>query len=62
VASFFENKYEYHRTRVSAIEYVQARGYPEATLEELNANVMLTAHMNIPARLYGRTWLRAHFE
>ncbi|AGE56267.1 hypothetical protein PBCVNEJV1_345R [Paramecium bursaria Chlorella virus NE-JV-1] len=62
VASFFEGKYEYHKTRASAIEHVKARGYPDATLEELNAAVQLTADENIPAELYGRKWIRAHFE
>ncbi|AGE56478.1 hypothetical protein PBCVNEJV1_932L [Paramecium bursaria Chlorella virus NE-JV-1] len=62
VASFYDGKHEYHKTREAAIEYVKAREYPDATLEELNANILLTAHMNVPARLYGRTWIRAHFE
>ena len=62
VASFYEKKYEYHKTRIDAIEYVRERGHPEATLEELNAAIHLTAHMNIPAKLYDRTWIRAHFE
>ncbi|AGE56273.1 hypothetical protein PBCVNEJV1_369L [Paramecium bursaria Chlorella virus NE-JV-1] len=61
VASFYDGKHEYHATREAAIEHVKAHGYPEATLEELNANVLLTAHMNVPARLYGRMWIRAHF-
>ncbi|AGE58251.1 hypothetical protein PBCVNY2B_188R [Paramecium bursaria Chlorella virus NY2B] len=62
VASIYENKYEYHKNRIEAIKYVRERGYPEATLEELNACLHLTAHMNIPAKLYDRTWIRAHFE
>jgi hypothetical protein len=62
VASCFESKYEYHMTRAAAIKHVKDHGYPEATLEELNATILLMAHMNIPAKLYGRTWIRAHFE
>ena len=62
VASFYEKKYEYHKTRIDAIEYVKQHGHPEATLEELNAHIHLIAHMNIPAKLYDRMWIRAHFE
>ena len=63
VASAINGKYECsHKTRNNAIDYVQKRGHPEASLEELNAAIHLTAHMNIPAKLYGRTWIRAHFE
>lgn len=62
VASFYNKKYEYHATRINAIEYVRARGYPEATLDELNATILVMERYNKPANLYDRTWIRAHFE
>jgi hypothetical protein len=62
VASFVDGEFEKaHDTRAAAIESVKGE-YPDASLEELNAAVLLTAHMNVPARLYGRTWIRARFE
>ncbi|AGE53774.1 hypothetical protein PBCVIL3A_112R [Paramecium bursaria Chlorella virus IL3A] len=62
VASSFKGQYEYHRTRNDAIEYVRERGYPEATLDVLNDAIMLMEHENIPAKIYGRMWIRSHFE
>jgi hypothetical protein len=63
VASFVKEKYEKsHATRVAAIEFVKNNGYSEATLEELNTSIDLMIAENIPATLYGRTWIRAHFE
>lgn len=56
VASSFDGKYEYHKTRIDAIEYVKTHGYPDATLDELNM------YVNTPNEVYGRTWIRAHFE
>jgi hypothetical protein len=62
VASFVDGELEKaHVTRAAAIESVKSE-YPDASIEELDAAVLLTAHMNIPARLYGRTWIRARFE
>jgi hypothetical protein len=38
------------------------KDWPEDDREwEEHAAILLTAHMNVPARLYGRTWIRAHF-
>ncbi|AGE52383.1 hypothetical protein PBCVKS1B_018L [Paramecium bursaria Chlorella virus KS1B] len=62
VASMYNDEYEYHKTRNDAIEYVKCQGYPDATLEELNACVMFTSDTNILTKLYGRLWIRAHFE
>ncbi|AGE58681.1 HNH endonuclease [Paramecium bursaria Chlorella virus NYs1] len=56
VASSYNGEYEYHKTRIDAIEYVKSRGYPNATLEELNM------YVNTPNKVYDRTWIRAHFE
>jgi hypothetical protein len=63
VASALNGKFERsYKTRAAAIEFVKERGYPEALLEELNAKVEFMAVHNIPAELYGRKWIRAHFE
>ncbi|AGE54945.1 hypothetical protein FK949_gp045 [Paramecium bursaria Chlorella virus NYs1] len=54
-----KRRHEYecsHKTRINAVEYVRSRGYPEATLDELNS------YVNTPNKIYGRTWIRAHFE
>lgn len=56
VSSSFEGRYENHATRLAAVEYVKNQGYPEATLGELNK------YVNTPNKVYGRTWIRAHFE
>ncbi|ABT14532.1 hypothetical protein PBCVNY2B_152R [Paramecium bursaria Chlorella virus NY2B] len=56
VASIYNKEYEYHKTRNDAVEYVKNQGYPEATLDELNT------YVNTPNKVYGRTWIRAHFE
>lgn len=45
-----------HKTRINAIEYVKSQGYLNATLEELNI------YVNTPNEIYGRMWIRAHFE
>lgn len=56
VASSCNGEYEYHASRADAIDYVRNRGYLEAMLDELNT------HVNTPNKVYGRTWIRAHFE
>jgi hypothetical protein len=62
VASFVDGKYEKsHDTRAAAIEFIKTE-YPNATLEELNAAIELMMSANVPAKLYGRSWIRAHFE
>jgi hypothetical protein len=63
VASFVDRKYEKtHDTKVSAINYIRDNGYPNATIEELENVLRIMTDDNIPAVLYGRTWIRAHFE
>jgi hypothetical protein len=63
VASFINKKYEKsHNSRTDAIRYVQQNGYQNATVEELDAALKLTTFDNIPAVVYGRTWIHAHFE
>ena len=63
VASFVEKKHEkYHDTKKTAIDYIHDNGYPDATLEELESALKLMAIENVPATLYGRTWIPAHFE
>jgi hypothetical protein len=63
VASAVNKKYERsYKTREEAIDFVKNNGYPDATLGELNATIELTISNNVPAKLYGRTWIRAHFE
>ncbi|AGE54195.1 hypothetical protein PBCVMA1D_225L [Paramecium bursaria Chlorella virus MA1D] len=56
VASAIDGKYECsYKKRIDAIEHVKDE-YPEATLVELNK------YVNTPNEIYGRTWIRAHFE
>lgn len=63
VASFVDKKHEIssHTNKESAIEYVRHRGYPEASLAELNVELMFLRICDIPAVIYGRTWFPAHF-
>jgi len=62
VASFVDKKHEIsHTNKKSAIEYVRHRGYPEASLVELNVELMFLKICDIPAVIYGRTWFPAHF-
>lgn len=62
VASFIDKKHEIsHTNKESAIEYVRHRGYPDASLAELNIELMFLKICDIPAVIYGRTWFPAHF-
>ena len=62
VASFVGGEYEKsHESRVAAIDFAKGE-YRVATLEELDAAIELMMAEDVPAKLYGRTWIRAHFE
>jgi hypothetical protein len=62
VASFVDKKHEIsHTNKESAIEHVRLRGYPEASLVELNIELMFLKICDIPVVIYGRTWFPAHF-
>jgi hypothetical protein len=62
VASFVDGKFEKaHNTRAAATESVKGE-YPDATLEELNAAIELMTAGDVPAKLYGRSWIRSRFE
>ncbi|ABT14723.1 hypothetical protein NY2A_B324L [Paramecium bursaria Chlorella virus NY2A] len=56
VASAIKGKYERsYKTRIDAIDHVKDE-YPKATLDELNE------YVNTHNEIYGRSWIRAHFE
>ena len=62
VASFVDKKHEKsHDTKKSAIEYLRNNEYPNATLEELEIVLNTMKTENVPAVLYDRTWIPAHF-
>jgi hypothetical protein len=62
IASFIDKKHELsHASKESAIEYVCSHGYPLATIMELNIELMFLKICDIPAIIYGRTWIPAHF-
>ena len=63
VASFIEKKYEKtHNSKQMAIDHVINNGYSNAPLEELETSLQCMADEDMPAVLYGRTWIPAHFE
>jgi hypothetical protein len=63
VVSFVDKKHEKsHDTKKSAIEYLRNNGYPNAALEELEIVLNTMKTENVPAVLYDRTWIPAHFE
>lgn len=63
VASFIDKKYEKtHRSKKMAIDHVIHNGYSNASLEELETSLQCMADEDMPAEIYGRTWILAHFE
>jgi len=58
VASFVNRKHEKNfASKKSAILHVTKNGYSNASVEELEASLQRMTDYNIPAILYGRTWI-----
>ena len=63
VVSFINKKREKtHRNKKLAIEHMINNGYSNASLEELETSLQRMADEDIPAVLYDRTWIPAHFD
>ena len=63
VASFIGKTFEQtYNNKNSAIYHVMNNGYSNATIEELETMLQRMADDDMPAEIYGRTWIPAHFE